>query len=51
MALGEVEGVSAASDPILEAGYSAFLGAPLIGSEGTVHGVLAVYGRTPRSWR
>ena len=51
LALGEVEGVSAASDPILEAGHRAFLGAPLIGSEGTVHGVLAVYGRTPRSWR
>jgi PAS domain S-box-containing protein len=51
LAVGEVEGVPAASDPILETGYRAFLGAPLIGSEGTVHGVLAVYGRTPRTWR
>ena len=50
LVLGEVEDVGA-SDPILEAGHRAFLGAPLIGPEGTVHGVLAVYGRTPRSWR
>ncbi len=51
LAVGEVEGVPSGSDPILETGHRAFLGAPLIGSEGTVHGVLAVYGRTPRTWR
>jgi PAS domain S-box-containing protein len=50
LAIGEIEGVPA-SDPILEAGHRAFLGAPLTGSEGSVHGVLAVYGRAPRSWR
>jgi PAS domain S-box-containing protein len=51
VALGDVEGVPAASDPILEAGYRAFLGAPLTGAEGTVHGVLAVYSNSPRTWR
>jgi PAS domain S-box-containing protein len=39
------------SDALLEAGYAAYLGAPLVGPEGGVHGVLAVYGRNPRSWR
>ena len=51
LANGDVDRLLAASDPILEAGHRAFLGAPLIGPEGTVHGVLAVYARTPRSWR
>ncbi|MGH3081784.1 MAG: GAF domain-containing protein [Gaiellaceae bacterium] len=51
VALGDVEGVHAAADPILDAGHRAFLGAPLVGSEGTIHGVLAVYAREPRSWR
>jgi PAS domain S-box-containing protein len=51
VAIGDVEGVHAAADPILDAGHRAFLGAPLVGSEGTVHGVLAVYAREPRSWR
>ena len=51
VALADVEGVHAAADPILDAGHRAFLGAPLVGSEGTVHGVLAVYAREPRSWR
>jgi PAS domain S-box-containing protein len=50
-ARGAVDGLHAAGDPILEAGYRAFLGAPLLGSEGTVQGVLAVYARAPRSWR
>lgn len=40
-----------AADPVLAAGYSAFLGVPLAGHEGTVHGVLAVYSRRPRAWR
>jgi PAS domain S-box-containing protein len=51
MAVGDVGGVLAASDPLLQAGHRAFLGAPLLGPEGTAHGVLAVYGRSPRSWR
>ena len=51
VALGDVEGVHAAGDPILDAGHRAFLGAPLVGSDGTVHGVLTVYAREPKSWR
>ena len=51
VAIGDVEGVHAASDPILEAGYRAFLGAPLVGADGAVQGVLAIYAREPRSWR
>jgi PAS domain S-box-containing protein len=51
LALDDVEGLLAATDPILEAGHRAFLGAPLVGSEGTVHGVLAVYALEPRAWR
>jgi PAS domain S-box-containing protein len=51
VALGEVEGLMAASDPLLERGHRAFLGAPLVGPESAVHGVLAVYGREPRNWR
>ena len=51
VALGDVKGLLAASDPILEAGHRAFLAAPLVGTEGTAHGVLAVYARAPRTWR
>ena len=51
VARGDVDRLLAASDPILEAGHHAFLGAPLLGAEGAVHGVLAVYAREPRSWR
>jgi PAS domain S-box-containing protein len=40
-----------AADPILASGYSAFLGVPLIGPEGSLHGVLAVYAERPRTWR
>ncbi len=40
-----------AVDPILAAGHSAFLGVPLSGPEGALHGVLAVYARRPRRWR
>jgi signal transduction histidine kinase len=39
------------ADPVLAAGYAAFLGVPLVGPEGTVHGVLALYARRPRTWR
>ena len=51
ISLEEIEGIPAASDPILEAGHRAFLGAPLIGREGAAEGVLAVYSKTPRTWR
>jgi PAS domain S-box-containing protein len=40
-----------AVDPVLAAGYTAFLGVPLSGPEGALHGVLSVYARRPRRWR
>jgi PAS domain S-box-containing protein len=39
------------TDPLLQAGFAAYLGVPLIGPEGGLHGVLALYGRRPRDWR
>ncbi len=39
------------SDAILAAGHQAYLGVPLTGREGALHGVLSVYGREPRPWR
>jgi two-component system phosphate regulon sensor histidine kinase PhoR len=44
-------GPSAAADPVLQAGYSAFLAVPLVGTGDGVQGVLTVYARRPRSWR
>ena len=41
----------AEADPLLAAGFKAYLGVPLVGPEGTVHGVLSVYARRPRTWR
>ena len=41
----------AESDAILAAGHQAYLGVPLTGREGALHGVLSVYGREPRAWR
>jgi PAS domain S-box-containing protein len=41
----------ATADPIVLAGYRAYLGVPLGGSERTPAGVLAVYARRPRVWR
>ncbi len=38
------------ADPVLAAGYAGYLGAPLVGPEGTVHGVLSVYTKEPRRW-
>ncbi len=38
------------ADPLLAAGYAGYLGVPLVGPEGTVHGVLSVYSREPRDW-
>lgn len=53
LAVGDArtDGLVSGSDALLEAGYAAYLGAPLVGPEGGVHGVLAVYARGPRSWR
>ncbi|MGZ4317909.1 MAG: GAF domain-containing protein [Gaiellaceae bacterium] len=39
------------ADPVLGAGYAGYLGVPLVGPQGTVHGVLSVYSRAPRQWR
>jgi PAS domain S-box-containing protein len=39
------------ADPVLAAGYAGYLGVPLVGPQGTVHGVLSVYSRAPRQWR
>jgi GAF domain-containing protein/two-component sensor histidine kinase len=39
------------SDPLLQAGFAAYLGVPLVGPEGALHGVLALYARRPREWR
>ena len=36
---------------MLAAGYRAYLGVPLTGREGALHGVLSVYDREPRTWR
>jgi PAS domain S-box-containing protein len=37
-------------DPLLLAGHVAYLGVPLVGPEGALHGVLAVYGKGARAW-
>ena len=39
------------ADAVLAFGYRAYLGVPLIGPEGTSHGVLALYATHPRTWR
>jgi PAS domain S-box-containing protein len=39
------------ADPILAAGYAAYLGVPLSGPEGALAGVLSVYAQRPRTWR
>jgi PAS domain S-box-containing protein len=41
----------ATADVVLARGYSAYLGVPLVGPEGSLHGVLSVYARRPRAWR
>jgi signal transduction histidine kinase len=41
----------AAADPIVAAGFSSYVGLPLVGPEGALHGVLALYGHAPRTWR
>jgi PAS domain S-box-containing protein len=40
-----------AADPLLSAGYRAYLGVPLFASEGSPHGVLSLYSRRSRAWR
>ncbi|MDQ3874606.1 MAG: GAF domain-containing protein, partial [Actinomycetota bacterium] len=42
---------AAAGDPLLGAVYDAYVGVPLVGAEGSLHGVLAVYARSSREWR
>lgn len=42
---------AAEADPMLASGNAAFLGVPMIGPEGGVQGVLAVYDFLPREWR
>ncbi|HUI37300.1 MAG TPA: GAF domain-containing protein, partial [Gaiellaceae bacterium] len=39
------------ADPMLAAGYASCVAVPLVGAEGSVLGVLSVYGRAPRRWR
>jgi two-component system, NtrC family, sensor histidine kinase KinB len=39
------------ADPLLAAGYRAYLGVPLYASEGGAQGVLSLYSRLPRAWR
>jgi PAS domain S-box-containing protein len=39
------------ADPVLAAGYAGYVGVPLVGPEGVVHGVLSVYAKAPRTWR
>jgi PAS domain S-box-containing protein len=53
LAVGDVHADlrAAEADPIVSAGHSAYLGVPLSGPEGTLVGVLSVYGEHPRSWR
>jgi PAS domain S-box-containing protein len=45
------DAAAAAGDPFLAAGHAAYLGVPLIGPEGALHGVVALYARRPRVWR
>ena len=41
----------AESDVLLAFGHRAYLGVPLLGREGALHGVLSVYASEPRAWR
>jgi PAS domain S-box-containing protein len=41
----------ARADPVVAAGCASYLGVPLVGPEGALHGVLSVYGERPRTWR
>ncbi len=37
-------------EPLLHGRYAAYLAVPLLGTDGDLHGVLAVYSRRPRGW-
>ena len=39
------------ADAMLAAGYAAYLGVPMVGPDGSVQGILAVYAVRPRVWR
>ena len=39
------------ADAMLAAGYTGYLGVPMLGHEESVHGILAVYSKGPRQWR
>jgi two-component system phosphate regulon sensor histidine kinase PhoR len=41
----------AGDDPLVSAGFSSFLGAPIVSADGGVRGVLALYGQAPRDWK
>jgi PAS domain S-box-containing protein len=41
----------AESDALIAFGHRAYLGVPLAGREGALHGVLSVYAAQPRAWR
>jgi len=45
------DGRLSVDDPVLSAGYSGYLGVPLVGLEDGFQGVLAVYSQRPRIWR
>jgi len=47
----EEDGRPLDGEPVVAAGYRSYLGVPLAGPEGTLYGVLAVYGLRPRTWR
>src|SRR6478672_106645 len=52
VAIGDVEAEgSRVLDPVLAAGYRAFLAVPLVGSDEGQQGVLSVYARRPRNWQ
>jgi PAS domain S-box-containing protein len=39
------------ADAMLAAGYAGYLGVPMIGPDGSAHGILAVYSKRSREWR
>jgi signal transduction histidine kinase len=41
----------AAADPIVGLGYRGYLGVPLVGPDGGLHGVISLYSVRPRAWR
>ena len=39
------------ADAMLAAGFAGYLGVPMVGPDGSVQGILAVYSERPRAWR